>query len=144
MRILLDNDYIITDELIRKDQEILVVGPSRIQIKLKEQTEVHCFNYGEMVSLTIEVIQEAIKKRILIFDVQFPTRFKLQLSFLTIRGLYSIQVELTEKELEEIFNQFNQQKVVIHDPVKLETYYKTHQQNLAAYVAKQLKELYPI
>ena len=60
MRILLDNDYIITDELIRKDQEILVVGPSRIQIKLKEQTEVHCFNYGEMVSLTIEVIQEAI------------------------------------------------------------------------------------
>ena len=50
MRILLDNNYIITDELIKKDQEILVVGSSRIQIKLKEQTEVHCFNYGEMVS----------------------------------------------------------------------------------------------
>ena len=56
MRILLDNDYIITDELIRKDQEILVVGPSRIQIKLKEQTEVHCFNYGEIPSFEVITI----------------------------------------------------------------------------------------
>ena len=144
MRILLDDNYIITHDLLKKDQEIFVLGSSKIQIKLPSQEEVHCFTYGEIVSLTIEVIQEAIKKRILIFDIQFPNRFKLQLSLLTTRGLYPIQVELTEKELEQLFHLFNHQKIIIHDPVKLENYFQTHQQNLAAYVAKQLKELYPI
>ena len=144
MKILFSDDYIIDDKMRPDHGGILVLGEDRIQIYSKNNNEeVLCFTYGQIVTVTIEVLSEVRKTRVLVFDIATGTHFRLNLNIQTTTQLFELQPDLTVEELKQLFDRLDQQKVVIHDPVHLRAFYLQPHGSLQAYVAKQLSELYP-
>lgn len=143
MKILFSNDYIIDESMVRKSEGLIVLGDQQVQLLPVGKDEVICFDYGQLVSVTIEVLKEVLRTRILIFDFTTRTRFTLNLNLQTIHQHYELTVDLTVNELEQLFQYLDKQKIVIHDPVHLQDFYKQKKGSLQAFVAKQLEELYP-
>lgn len=144
MKILFSDDYIIDDKMRPDHGGILVLGEERIQIYSKDNNEeVLCFTYGQIVTVTIEVLSEVRKTRLLMFDIATGTHFRLNLNIQTTTQHFELQPDLTVEELKQLFDRFDDQKVVLHDPVHLRDFYSQPQGSLQAYVAKQLANLYP-
>lgn len=143
MKILFSNDYIIDEAMIKKNEGLIVLGDKQVQILPVGKEEVSCFDYGQLVSVTIEVLKEVLRTRILIFDIATRTKFTLNLNLQTIHQHYELEVDLTVDELKKLFELLDKQEIVIHDPVHLQNFYKQKKGSLQAFVAKQLEELYP-
>ncbi len=144
MKILFSDDYIIDESIKKTDSGVLVLGQDRIQIYLPNKyKDVLCFTYGQIITVTIEVLSEVKKTKILVFDIVTGTHFHLNLNIQTTHNLYELQPDLTVEELKQLFDIFDKQKVVLHDPVHLREFYTSNIGSLQAYVAKKLSELYP-
>lgn len=144
MKILFSDDYLIDENFTKKESDYIIFGQDRLQIYLQGHDEVQCYTYHELVCVTIEILKETIKTRLLVLDINTGTRFRLNLNIQTIKDYFELQVDLTEEELKKLFELLDYQKIVVHDPIKLRDYFKSKEKSLQAFVAKRLEELYPI
>lgn len=145
MKILFSDDYIVNESLVNKSNGLVVFGDYRLQIvPVNQKEQVLCFTYDELITVTIEVLKEVMKTRILVFDIETGTVFKLNLNIQTLKQYFELQVELTVEELKQLFAVLDKQEIVVHDPVHLREFYLEKNGSLQAYVAKKLLELYPL